>query len=299
VDVKAGKLAAVHSKAEVASARAFDNHRLCINDRISGTAFLIDTGANVSVIPVSRISDASSRECSYRLYAANGTEIKTYGTISLKLHLGLCKPLIWTFIICDVKQPILGADFLKANKLLVDLHNGRLVDSSSNVFACGPVVKKNQAIYTVQAKHPYRDILDKYPDITRLISFREPAKHNVKHHIETSGPPVFARARPLPPERFEKVREEFRVMQELGICRPSKSPWASPLHVVPKKDGQLRACGDYRRLNNVTKPDRYPIPRLQDFTYGMAGKKLFTTLDINRAYHAIEMAPEDIERQPS
>jgi cleavage and polyadenylation specificity factor subunit 1 len=204
--------------------------------------------------------------------------------------------MIWTFIVCDVKQPILGADFLKANKLLVDLHNGRLVDSSTNVFACGPVVKKNQAIYTVQARHPYRDILDKYPDITRLVSFREPAKHNVKHHIETSGPPVFAKARPLPPERFEKVREEFRVMQEMGICRPSKSPWASPLHVVPKKDGQLRACGDYRRLNNVTKPDRYPIPRLQDFTYGMAGKKLFTTLDINRAYHAIEMAPEDIEK---
>lgn len=85
-------------------------------------------------------------------------------------------------------------------------------------------------------------------------------------------------------------------MQEIGICRPSKSPWASALHFVPKKDGQIRPYGDYRALNAITKPDRYPIPRLQDFTYGLAGKKTFARLNINRAYHNIRIAPQDVEK---
>lgn len=273
-----------------------DNHRLSIADRKTGISFLVDSGANVSVIPKSKISGGRQIGCPYKLYAANNTEITTYGTSTVELDFGLQKPIRWTFVVCDVKQPILGADFLRTNKLLIDLYHRRLVDSSSNVSVFGSLVRDTDPIQTIHSTHPYHDILEKYPDITKSVSFREPAKHDVKHHIETTGPPVYARARPLPPERFQKVREEFRVMQELGICRPSNSPWASPLHVVPKKDGNLRACGDYRRLNSVTKPDRYPIPRLQDFTYGMAGKKIFTTLDINRAYHAIEMAPEDIEK---
>lgn len=100
----------------------------------------------------------------------------------------------------------------------------------------------------------------------------------------------------MPPHRYQVVKNEFKELMELGICRPSKSPWASPLHVVPKKDGKLRPCGDYRRLNAVTKPDRYPTPRLQDFTYGLQGKCIFTKLDINRAYHNIPIRPEDVEK---
>lgn len=211
------------------------NHRLCIRDKCSGLSFLIDTGANASVIPRCKVQlnfgTADSDHHKYSLYAANGTPIRTYGTKLLILNLGLRREYKWTFIIADVSQPILGADFLAYYKLLVDVASRKLVDQVTqlNVIA-GIVHCEEQSVKTVDLRHPFYDILIKYPDITKPISFKEPPKHSVYHYIETNGPPVHAKARPLPPHRYSKVKEEFRLMQELGICRPSKSAWASPLH---------------------------------------------------------------------
>ncbi|KAJ8722681.1 hypothetical protein PYW07_003861 [Mythimna separata] len=85
-------------------------------------------------------------------------------------------------------------------------------------------------------------------------------------------------------------------MLEQGICQPSKSPWASPLHLVQKKNGELRPCGDYRKLNAVTKPDRYPNPRLRDFTYRLQGMKIFSKIDLRKAYNQLRIRKEDIEK---
>lgn len=292
-----GKLDAVQSSSVEDCIQVSENHRLCVTDSKSAISFLIDTGANVSVIPVDKVGKNIRRESNYKLYAANNTEIKTYGVVTLDLNLGLRRSFKWPFIISDVKRAIIGADFLKSFHLIVDLHNRKLIDGITELCAIGSIVNyKEPTIKSIQENNPYRDLLEQFPDITKPISFKDVPTHSVYHHIETTGTPVHARARPLPPEKYKKVRDEFRIMQEMGICRPSRSQWASPLHVVPKKDGQIRPCGDYRRLNAITIPDRYPVPRLQDFTYGLSSKKYFSRLDINRAYHFIEVAPEDVEK---
>lgn len=64
-------------------------------------------------------------------------------------------------------------------------------------------------------------------------------------------------------------------MEYLGIVRRSNSPWASPLHIVPKPSGGWCPCGDFRRLNEATTPDRYPVPHVQDFSAHLAGKVIF------------------------
>ncbi|KAG8175361.1 hypothetical protein JTE90_018041 [Oedothorax gibbosus] len=85
-------------------------------------------------------------------------------------------------------------------------------------------------------------------------------------------------------------------MVKQGICRPSKSPWSSPLHVVSKSSDSIRPVGDYKRLNACTVPDRYPIPHIQDFSNALHGKNIFSKLDIVRAYFHIPVHPDHIQK---
>ncbi|GBP45729.1 Transposon Tf2-9 polyprotein [Eumeta japonica] len=187
---------------------------------------------------------------------ANGTEIKTYGLKTLVVDLGLRRSFRWTFVIADVKQHILGADFLSHFKLLVDLSNRWIVDQVTKLKTIAGIDKTAQlSASTLDKNIPYLDLLSEFPNITKPISFKETPSHSVVHYIETTGLPVFVKARPLQLDCYRRVKEEFQTMMNMEICGPSKSPWASLLHVVPKKDGQSRSCTDYRCLNAVTKPD--------------------------------------------
>ena len=92
------------------------------------------------------------------------------------------------------------------------------------------------------------------------------------------------------------IDEEVDKMLRLGIIRPSQSPWASPVTLVPKKDATARFCIDYRQVNSITEKDRYPLPLIQDIFDQLGGSSIFSTLDMRSGYWQLPMAEDSIAK---
>lgn len=247
----------------------------------------------MSILPCNRFSGKPNRN--FTLYSASGVEIPTFGTKEIQIDIGLQRPFTWTFIVAKVTHAILGADFLAHFDIQVDVRNQQLIHAATKAAqVCKATTTKETVVFNI-GNDPYSELLRKYPDILRTNRNKTVAQ-SVYHYIETRGNPVFAKPRRLPPEKLAAAKDEFKKMLDSGIIRPSSSCWASPLHLVRKRDNSWRACGDYRRLNTITKPDRYPIPHVQDFSHHLAGKTIFSTIDLTKAFYQIPVAPEDVPK---
>ena len=268
---------------------------LTIHDQLSGQAFLVDTGAEVSVTPAA-LADKTSCQKTSQLTAANGTIINSWGTRSLSLNLGKGHTYRHSFLIADVTRPILGADFFVKNGITIDLRNKSLSASKKTPITMS-TCDTNISLLGLAVVHSssYAELLAKFPELVNE-NFDAPVKHHVQHHIETDCPPVSAKARRLSPEKLEAAKQEFSKLEKLGIVRRSNSPWSSPLHMVPKADGCWRPCGDFRRLNAETKDDKYPIPNIMDFNNNTVGCKVFSKIDLVRGYHQIPMSSDSIPK---
>nr|CDS29670.2 pol polyprotein [Hymenolepis microstoma] len=98
------------------------------------------------------------------------------------------------------------------------------------------------------------------------------------------------------PDKLRSAKQEFQHMVTLGIVRPSNSPRASPMNVALKDTVDWRPCGDYRALNHMTVPERYPIPHIHDFSLQLHGNPLFSKVELVWALNQIPMVLEDIAK---
>ncbi|GFV97066.1 retrovirus-related Pol polyprotein from transposon 297 [Trichonephila clavipes] len=231
--------------------------RLFLLDRKSGQKFLIDSGSEICVIPPSPTMNKSPQS-NFSLFAANNTKIPAYGMVRKELNLGLRRPYIWTFIIADVSSPIIGADFLKHFNLLIDLKKKVGGCETSLFTSCVFSNIVQPSILTVDANISFKNILSEYPDLSNPSLISKSASHGTVHHIITTGPPVIARPRRL--------------------------------HL------NFRPVGYYRQLNSVTEFDSYPMPYLNDFAHSLHGKRIFSKIDIFKAFHQIPIAECDIPK---
>lgn len=136
--------------------------------------------------------------------------------------------------------------------------------------------------------------LQQQRDLFAANTSRPDACLTTRHRIDTQGhAPVHTRPYRTGPHRREVIRREVQQMLRDGIIRESASEWASPVVIVPKKDGSLRFCVDYRKLNAVTRKDVYPLPRIDDTLESLAGAVLFSSLDLASGYWQIPVEASD------
>jgi hypothetical protein len=119
----------------------------------------------------------------------------------------------------------------------------------------------------------------------------------IKHRVITDDvPPIKNKFRPINPALEPDLRKQSDKWLKNDVIEPANSPWSSNLVAARKKGGKIRWCVDWRRLNNITKKDSFPMPSVQDNIARLAGSRIFSGIDMAGAFHCIEMDPRDREK---
>ena len=187
------------------------------------------------------------------------------------------------------------------------LEDGALEPASCNRLATQkprqtkPLVSEQFDLHTMNLSSPQREelasLLDEFTDIFSSGTADLGRTGIVQHCINTGDhPPIKQAPRRVPMHQQGTVRQHVDDMLQHGVIEPSTSAWAAPIVLVKKKDGTTRFCVDYRKLNDVTRKDAYPLPRIDETLDALAGAKVFTTLDLASGYWQVEVDVADREK---
>ena len=221
------------------------------------------------------------------LVSANGHHIRTFGQRRANVTL-LGHQCSHDMIVADVVHPILGMDFFRngeGTRFVIDPTRGCLVDRTTD--------KENNAIVSVSSvayidDDYYQCLWLQFPDVVdpNLCSV---ATMTTPLHIANEGSPVFSPCRKLHGDKKKEVEEQLRQWEADQVIERCESDWASPIHAVKKADGSWRVCGDFRRLNAMTKLDRYPLPMLTSFNEQLAGCDTFSKIDLRQVFQQVRV----------
>ena len=145
---------------------------------------------------------------------------------------------------------------------------------------------------TSQEQKEVKEVLHRHRDAFQLSGDPLGRTNLVQHEIETQGPPIKQHPRRFPLGLRDEGRKQVEEMLKSDIIEPSTSPWASPVVLVKKKDGSYRFCIDYRKLNNVTIKDSYPLPWIDETLDSLAGARCFSTLDLASGYWQVGLSED-------
>ena len=158
-------------------------------------------------------------------------------------------------------------------------------------------VKIDEAYLTTEQLQIVRDLLESKAKVFASKNAAPGKALNVSHTIDTgTNAPVHQPKYRTSHQDRPIIASHVKDMLEKKIIEPSRSPWSSPIVLVPKKDGTIRFCVDYRKLNFVTKKDSYALPRIDEALALLNGNLYFSSLDCNAGYFQIPMDPSSKEK---
>lgn len=146
------------------------------------------------------------------------------------------------------------------------------------------------------------NLCQKFKDIFHSENSDLTFTNAVKHKIRTKDEePVYVKSFRHPHAMKTEIQNQIQKLLELNVIRPSISPYSAPVWIVPKKADasgkkKFRMVIDYRKLNDKTVEDKYPLPRIEEILDNLGKSCYFTTLDLAQGFHQIEMDPESIEK---
>lgn len=179
---------------------------------------------------------------------------------------------------------ILGVDFLASVAAVLDFANNRILSRFGSVtLDSEPMIASliNDLAHLRQYEFPLESLIKELSDIMRSDGDFVGETALIEHDIVLEDDhPIHVRPRPIPFHLREIVADQLENMLKLNVIRVSSSPWSSPILLVPKADGKYRFCVDFRRLNERTRKDRTPMPRIDDVFAEIGGARVFTTLDL-------------------
>ena len=155
-------------------------------------------------------------------------------------------------------------------------------------------VNLDESNITEEQREKVQELLQRWHKVFAFSSTELGKAEGVEHHIRLTDDVTFKdKPRRIPPGMYEEVKQHLKEMVACGAIRPSSSPYSSGVVLVRKRDGSLRVCLDFRRLNSKTIKDAYLMPNIEETLDHLHGAKWFSCLDLQAGYWQVEMAEED------
>ncbi|KAJ8279240.1 hypothetical protein COCON_G00063060, partial [Conger conger] len=166
---------------------------------------------------------------------------------------------------------------------------GQAVQPECPGGATGPPEVTTGDQLTDRQRQDLREMVSRHTDVFSPLPGRT---RLVQHDIVTeAGKKVRLRPYRIPEARRQAIREEVAKMLDLGVIEESQSAWSSPVVLVPKPDGSWRFCNDFRRLNEISQYDAYPMPRVDELIERLGPARYISTLDLTRGYWQVPLTP--------
>jgi len=265
---------------------------------IQATA-LVDTGSTHTLIDSSvyyRLPRLTPMYSAPILVSLTNHELPIRGACTLSLAGFPCEVLICDSLGVDL---LIGADLCRS--AIIDFQNGMLTlgdqkfpmqTTRENCFgfvaSCVPRAPQKVVNDVIDA---YRDVFSTKATPVNVARSLQPAEIDTGDH-----PPIKQNPYRMPLLKRQIVEDCVAEMLRDNVIQPSVSPYASPVVLIPKRDGSTRFCVDYRKLNAITRKDAHPLPLIQDVFDQVAGSKIFSTLDLRSGYWQVPMESSSIPK---
>ena len=161
--------------------------------------------------------------------------------------------------------------------------------------------QRGEPLSEVEAEEPFvPDLYTKYADVfskaaSDILPPHRIYDHKIQLEKEVEGNLGYSPLYKMTTAELEATKKYLLENLDKGFIAPSQAPFAAPVLFVRKANGSLRFCIDYRKLNQITRKDRYPLPLIDETLARISRAKIFTKLDIRQAFHRIRMDPDSEE----